>query len=69
MLDVRTSLVADSPGPPVASRDGRPTDFDLVLTLQGSHVQPYLEEGELSTPEAWDELTQVFQGQFFGFAI
>ncbi|NGY64117.1 sigma-70 family RNA polymerase sigma factor [Lentzea sp. NEAU-D13] len=33
MLDVRTSLVADSPGPPVASRDGRPTDSDLVQRL------------------------------------
>lgn len=46
-----------------------PTDFDLVLTIQGSQMEPYLEEGELSTPEAWSELTQVFRGQFFGFAI
>ncbi len=46
-----------------------PTDFDLVLTIQGSQMEPYLEEGDLSTPEAWDELTQVFRGQFFGFAI
>jgi hypothetical protein len=46
-----------------------PRDFDLVLTLQGSHVEPYLEEGPLSTPAAWDELTRVFRGEFFGFAI
>jgi len=46
-----------------------PRDFDLVLTIQGSHVEPFLEEGKLSTPEAWNQLTQVFRGQFFGFAI
>ncbi len=46
-----------------------PCDFDLVLTIQGTNVEPYLAEGSLSTPEAWTEMTQVFQGQFFGFAI
>jgi hypothetical protein len=46
-----------------------PTDFDLVLTIQGSQVEPYLEEGLLSTPQSWEELVRVFRGQFFGFAI
>jgi hypothetical protein len=46
-----------------------PRDFDLVLTLQGSNMEPFLEEGPLSTPEAWDRLTRVFRGEFFGFAI
>jgi hypothetical protein len=46
-----------------------PTDFDLILTIQGTQVEPYLEEGPLSTPQAWGELTRVFRGQFFGFAI
>lgn len=46
-----------------------PRDFDLVLTIQGTNVEPYLEEGSLSTPEAWTEMTRVFGGQFFGFAI
>lgn len=46
-----------------------PSDFDLVLTLQGSNVEPYLEEGKLSTPEVWDELTRGFGGRFFTFAI
>ena len=46
-----------------------PRDFDLVLTIQGTNAEPFLEVGPLSTPEAWDQLTRVFRGQFFGFAI
>ncbi len=46
-----------------------PRDFDLVLTIQGTNAEPFLEVGPLSTPRAWDQLTQVFRGQFFGFAI
>jgi hypothetical protein len=46
-----------------------PRDFDLVLTIQGTNVEPFLEEGPLSTPEAWGQLIRVFRGQFFGFAI
>lgn len=46
-----------------------PQEFDLILWLQGTGVEHYLEEGPLSTPAAWNRLTQVFEGQFFGFAI
>lgn len=46
-----------------------PTRFDLVLLLQGTAALPYLEQGNLSRPETWNNLTRVFQGQFFGFAI
>lgn len=46
-----------------------PRDFDLILTIQGTNAEPFLEEGPLSTPEAWGQLTSVFRGQFFGFAI
>jgi hypothetical protein len=46
-----------------------PADFDLVLTLQGTAVVPYLEEGPLSRPETWNNLLRVFRGQFFGFAM
>ena len=46
-----------------------PTRFDLILLLQGTAALPYVEKGELSRPETWDNLTRVFQGQFFGFAI
>ena len=46
-----------------------PSRFDLVLLIQGTAALPYVEKGELSRPETWDNLTRVFQGQFFGFAI
>jgi hypothetical protein len=45
-----------------------PSRFDLILAIQGSGMLPYLEEGELSRPETWDDLTRVFRGQFFGFS-
>jgi len=46
-----------------------PKRFDLVMWVSGTGAQPYLEEGNLSTQEAWDRLTRVFRGEFFGFAI
>jgi hypothetical protein len=46
-----------------------PKDFSLVLAIQGSSIEPFLEEGELSTPEVWQRLTDIFQGNFIGFAI
>lgn len=46
-----------------------PPRFDLVLLLQGTAALPYVEKGALSRPETWNNLTRVFQGQFFGFAI
>ena len=46
-----------------------PQTFDLVMIFTGSGVGPYLEEGDLSTPEAWSRLTRVFGGEFFGFAV
>ncbi len=46
-----------------------PRDFDVVLFLTGTDAAPYLEEGPLSTPAAWQRMTRVFQGEFFGFAI
>jgi hypothetical protein len=46
-----------------------PKDLDVVLFLTGTGAAPYLEEGPLSTPAAWNRMTRVFQGEFFGFAI
>ena len=46
-----------------------PSQFDLVLLMQGTAALPYVEKGPLSRPETWNNLTRVFQGQFFGFAI
>jgi hypothetical protein len=46
-----------------------PADFDLILAIQGTGLEPYLEQGDLSTPEAWERLLRAFRGEFFGFAI
>ncbi|MFN5706669.1 MAG: hypothetical protein ACK48X_01310 [Planctomycetota bacterium] len=46
-----------------------PQELDLILWLQGTGVEVYLEEGPLSTPEACNRLTLVFEGLFFGFAV
>jgi hypothetical protein len=46
-----------------------PTDFDLVLWVQGGAAVPYLEEGPLTEPAFWRRLNSEFRGQFLGFAI
>jgi hypothetical protein len=46
-----------------------PKDFDLVLWVQGTAALPYLEDGELTSPQTWQEFQRVFQGRFVGFAI
>jgi hypothetical protein len=46
-----------------------PKDFDLVLWVQGSGAVPYLEEGEVTSPQTWAEFQRVFQGRFIGMAI
>lgn len=46
-----------------------PTEFDLVLWVQGTSAVPYLEEGPITKPEVWQRLQRTFGGQFFGFAM
>ena len=46
-----------------------PTRFDLILWIQGSAAIPYLEEGEQTKPETWENFQRVFRGQFIGFAF
>ena len=46
-----------------------PREFDLVLWAQGTAAAPYLEQGELTTPEVWQRLQRIFRGEFLGFAI
>ena len=46
-----------------------PTDFDLVLWVQGTAAAPYLKKGEITTPAKWRRLQQVFRGNLLGFAI
>lgn len=46
-----------------------PTNFDLVLWIQGTGVASYLQKGEVTSPEVWEQLQRVFQGEFIGFAL
>ncbi|MBH8565661.1 hypothetical protein I8748_26395 [Nostoc sp. CENA67] len=46
----------------------KPSDFDLVLWVQGTAAAPYLEFGKQTKAETWRQLLQVFRGQFFQFA-
>lgn len=45
-----------------------PTAFDLVMWVQGTAALPYLEDGEVTTPDTWNRLQAVFRGQFIGYA-
>lgn len=44
-----------------------PTRLDLVLILQGTALQPYLEKGEKTDPESWRQIMNTFNGNFFMF--
>lgn len=46
-----------------------PTAFDLVLWAQGTAAAPYLEEGELTKPEVWRQLQEIFGARFMIFAL
>lgn len=46
-----------------------PSTFDLILWIQGSAAVPYLEEGEQTTRETWRQITDLFRGDFFSYAI
>ena len=46
-----------------------PTQFDLVLWVQGGAAIPYLEEGPMTDPGFWRDLQRGFRGQLFWFAI
>lgn len=46
-----------------------PSTFDIVLLLQGSAALPYLEDGELTAGETWDQISDLFGGDFFRYFI
>ena len=46
-----------------------PKDFDLVLWVQGSGAVPYVEKGEVTSPETWTEFQRAFEGNFVGMAV
>ncbi len=47
----------------------KPRTFDLVLWIQGSAATPYIEQGELVDESIFDQLVNVFGGNFVGFAL
>ena len=46
-----------------------PRRLDIVLWIQGTDATPYLEEGELTQPDTWQQINRAFGGQFLGFGI
>lgn len=46
-----------------------PTQFDLILWVQGSGALPYLEEGEMTDKDTWWRIISVFSGNFINYAI
>ena len=47
----------------------QPTRFDLALWLQGTALTPYLEEGDIVSPEKWGKMMSSFRGNFLNFAL
>ena len=46
-----------------------PRQLDIVLWIQGTAATPYLEEGELTQPDTWQQINRAFGGQFLGFGF
>lgn len=46
-----------------------PKPLDLVLCIQGTGLQPFLENGPQTDLRTWQEISQAFQGQFLIFAL
>ncbi len=46
-----------------------PRQLDIVLWVQGTAAIPYLEEGELTQPDTWQQINRAFGGQFLGFGF
>jgi hypothetical protein len=44
-------------------------NFDLVLLITGTDAVPYLEDGSVSSGAEWNNLMQVFRGNFLGYAL
>jgi hypothetical protein len=46
-----------------------PHTFDIVLLLHGSAAVPYLEKGPVTDRETWNQITQLFEANFFRYLI
>ncbi len=47
----------------------QPTRFDLVLWVQGTAADPYLEDGPITDGMFWNQLMSSFNGRFMPYAI
>jgi hypothetical protein len=47
----------------------QPSDFDLILWVQGTGAAPYLEPGQVTDKQFWGTLGSVFRGEFLFYAI
>lgn len=47
----------------------KPARLDLVLWLQGTGLQPFLEKGERTDAGAWRRIMNAFDGNFFLFMV
>jgi hypothetical protein len=46
-----------------------PKVFDPILWAQGTAAIPYVEDGPMATGDSWQRMAQVFEGNFFSYAI
>lgn len=46
-----------------------PKTFDLVMWIHGAAAVPYLEKGQLTSPDIWRQMDRVFQGNLFRFGL
>jgi hypothetical protein len=46
-----------------------PRTFDIVLLVQGSAAIPYIEQGELTTQDTWNDITRAFGRNFLSYAV
>lgn len=46
-----------------------PQPFDLILWVQGSAALPYLEKGEFASWGNWWQMSRLFNGRLWGFAV
>jgi hypothetical protein len=46
-----------------------PRKLDLVMWVNGAGAWPYVEEGQVTQGETWQQFQRVFRGEFIGFAV
>jgi hypothetical protein len=47
----------------------QPERFDLILWIQGTAAEPFLEQGTLTEKSTWERFQRIFRGNFFGYAV